>query len=768
EPPFPVVAPTEARATVDALFDEASRLRSEIDRTSFDLDAVLARTGTNLESVFRWVRTNTYPLPYRGVLKGAQGTLMDRGGSSLDRSLLLAELLQRAGHNVRLVNAQLSPKGRAIIDAQVLERLSQWSSSPRTEPEESGGLAVEVQRLAALSGQDPVQAVAYARELEKRGKAVRQEVLEQADHQTEALIQTVDLEKGGLSPLEAALPALQDHWWVEVLDPPEVALDLYFDQREEGIEAQGLGATPKSHAIEAIPETLFHTVTISVVAEQSSGERVRSRPALEETFRVADLGLRPLELSFVPSWKEGSVEELLNLESGDDSAVAPWKDRFDEALNRETGWTPALRIGEEVHIESTIAPDGSVGPAQALYGTGQALGSALSRLEALGDAGSDPSGSGLVQVATKVTLQGPDGGTSHTRTLFDERDRDGESQQPMDRRQRNARFLSTQSFVIQTGEVSLAFLADAEFEAILGMQKPLRQLITSAQDGNRAEVLKTMLSLRPPVDPAQQLAGLRWGGLVSKGNSVVVSANVLSSFRAVSLEGSVSRVVSGLDILENQVLPVAASADDARRANVYRGVLDTLLEDAVLGFVPERTNTAHFMGRDGASSEKGRSTWRMASASVGAELYPGAAHRLADSEDGEPLRIVYSPSRRASGAANAPFWLVDTRTGATLGLDSEGRGSAFTEFLVLLNNMWTLANGFAVAAKCAEADATGGYCEFQSCLYSATTLTIGVYGSGFLAFGLGVGAGAVAAGGLLYKFKTAVVGAVVSDICESS
>ena len=60
--------------------------------------------------LFEWVRGSPYWVPYRGSLRGPTGVLMDRLGSSLDRSLLLAELLRTAGHQARLVRAELSER----------------------------------------------------------------------------------------------------------------------------------------------------------------------------------------------------------------------------------------------------------------------------------------------------------------------------------------------------------------------------------------------------------------------------------------------------------------------------------------------------------------------------------------------------------------------------------------------------------------------------------------------------------------------------------
>ena len=75
-------------------FDRAAE--KEIPRDTFDPQAIIDKVGKDPNKLFEWVRDNTYWVPYRGMLRGHVGVLMDRVGSSLDRSLLLAELLRRA------------------------------------------------------------------------------------------------------------------------------------------------------------------------------------------------------------------------------------------------------------------------------------------------------------------------------------------------------------------------------------------------------------------------------------------------------------------------------------------------------------------------------------------------------------------------------------------------------------------------------------------------------------------------------------------------
>ena len=89
------------------LFRALDAATKRIDRTSFDPVAVVEKVGSRTDALFVWVRDNTRWVPYRGALRGPVGVLMDRSGNSLDRALLLGELLQLGGHTARLARAQV-------------------------------------------------------------------------------------------------------------------------------------------------------------------------------------------------------------------------------------------------------------------------------------------------------------------------------------------------------------------------------------------------------------------------------------------------------------------------------------------------------------------------------------------------------------------------------------------------------------------------------------------------------------------------------------
>src|SRR5436190_14207760 len=85
-----------------AQLEQAQR---EIPRETFDVKAIVDLVGRDPEKLLAWVRDNTTWVPYRGLLRGDRGVLMDRVGSSLDRAMLVYSLVRTAGAKPRLAHA---------------------------------------------------------------------------------------------------------------------------------------------------------------------------------------------------------------------------------------------------------------------------------------------------------------------------------------------------------------------------------------------------------------------------------------------------------------------------------------------------------------------------------------------------------------------------------------------------------------------------------------------------------------------------------------
>ncbi|MDP7453313.1 MAG: hypothetical protein QGE95_13710, partial [Arenicellales bacterium] len=88
---------------------------SQVNEAQFDIQALQQQIGTEPDLLGHWVRTQTRWLPYIGALKGPHGTLMARQGNLLDRSLLLAALLEASGKETRIGHFDVTPEQRKLL-----------------------------------------------------------------------------------------------------------------------------------------------------------------------------------------------------------------------------------------------------------------------------------------------------------------------------------------------------------------------------------------------------------------------------------------------------------------------------------------------------------------------------------------------------------------------------------------------------------------------------------------------------------------------------
>ncbi len=132
-----------------ALEDAAAQIPAE----TADPSALLEKVGREPAKLLEWVRDNTHLAPYRGSLRGASGVLQDRVGSSLDRSLLLAELLRAAGFEVRLANGAVTDAAKvsAAIRAIPADRSPARDANPELTAANEAATAANAKATARVA-----------------------------------------------------------------------------------------------------------------------------------------------------------------------------------------------------------------------------------------------------------------------------------------------------------------------------------------------------------------------------------------------------------------------------------------------------------------------------------------------------------------------------------------------------------------------------------------------------------------------------------------
>jgi hypothetical protein len=163
--PADVTQTAEARAAAAEQFDRSVNAIADAARQAprdrFDVQWVVNHVGADPVKLFEWVRDQTAWVPYRGVLRGEAGVLMDRLGNSLDRALLLAALLKASGQPVRLAHGTIAAaetpallsKIRTVpqLNASLVSTAAGGSSAPAPTTSRSAGdpldEAAQIRRL---------------------------------------------------------------------------------------------------------------------------------------------------------------------------------------------------------------------------------------------------------------------------------------------------------------------------------------------------------------------------------------------------------------------------------------------------------------------------------------------------------------------------------------------------------------------------------------------------------------------------------------------
>ena len=123
------MAPAE---TFDPLarLDQLTTVLDAIPAERWDVAALAATFEGDPERAFAFVRDRIGFDPYRGVLRGAEGTLAAQAGSAADRAELLGSLLRAMGFTTRFAFADLD----AATADRLIERSLQTPESPLEGP----------------------------------------------------------------------------------------------------------------------------------------------------------------------------------------------------------------------------------------------------------------------------------------------------------------------------------------------------------------------------------------------------------------------------------------------------------------------------------------------------------------------------------------------------------------------------------------------------------------------------------------------------------
>jgi hypothetical protein len=242
-----------------------------------------AELGNDVGALFAFVRDRIRHDVYRGVLRGGNGTLLAEAGNALDKTVLLRELLAFAGHETRFAHGPLFDSARAgllLTPAPLPQPLSSVDSSTDVDPT-AKALLDKVQRDTDDHFRTVKAAIAGA---------------------------NISLPKTATVTPEDLLTELGDHYWLQVKQGNGwIDLDPSFADAQPGKSYAALAET-----LPALPDELFHRVSLQIILEEMKDQQLTTRPLLTYEATAASLSAMPLVLAHQPgSWtKPTPISEL--------------------------------------------------------------------------------------------------------------------------------------------------------------------------------------------------------------------------------------------------------------------------------------------------------------------------------------------------------------------------------------------------------------------------------------------------------------------------
>lgn len=671
--PRPSVAPAELDSGLRAVADG----ERGVSRDHWDPAYVVGQVGRDPQALYRWVRNSTVPLPYQGVLRGPVGVLLDREGNSLDRALLLATLLQQAGHTVRLARADLT---RAQAFALVPALLARSPAEPLLQPTsaDDSTLAREVRAAAARYGWDTL--VVERRLIQQSASMTRT----RADLNARAADQALRLRVllpgvGGAGDrrarVNAAIDALTDHWWVQRqngedwinLDP-----DIADDSLAGAIDVPR--STPGTMELDS---TLYHQIVVRLVTERWAGGAVQERKALETVVRSADAIGRTITLQV---WPQGWPAKSL-LETAEGTRA------FRSTALAQRAWRATLFVGSDVAADAIIGEDGGTRSAAAggpLGGLGRGI------TEGIGESNSGDALLTAAWLEYEIRVPGKPPRTAR-RVLFDLLGASARAAHQVAAPEIDDRAKLTRSLALMRSTEILPvaskfapeFLIHRASETLLHNGAVVRPAI-SDQGSDMDGVVDLAAQVEPIPSTLYAIALARFVGPSAK-EVYIEQPNILTRhvFPApAGFPALASRIVlkEAVDIVANDV-GVSLTTADAIGARLRQGVFDTDAEALVPSSgKPSESVGEIFSTSNGWIALSTLQDARLSTLQVSADV----RQRIAD--DLKAGYVVVAPTApvRTGSADFFGWWRIDPATGQTLGVSANGWGQSLAERAMLV------------------------------------------------------------------------------------
>ena len=673
-----------ARDQLGRVFKAIETVDAELPRDSFDPSAIVTQVGGDRVKLFEWVRDQTVYASYRGQLRGATGVLMDRTGNSLDRSLLLATLLQKAGQSVRLAHGTIAPE-----QAKTLQATLRTEPATPQPPQPSEAIGDELRKLAEKHGINLSAVTAEQTKLQFGADKRTEKLAERLSEQTPALLQAVGGEPAA-APAADVLATMSDHWWVQAADgdvwqdldvlSPTAKPGEKLCEPAETIAANAQGQFP-------IAENLRHGVRIRLLIETCQAGKATEQSVFDQIIRADEVFGQRITISHWPlNWP------------GDDIANSPDLRKRTMAITAEQKeWMPVVRIGSKQILQTSFTATGEIDRKpnpDPMARFGKALGKIGNVFDALDAPAAAPAGKPELTaewIEYQVISPG-EPARVHRRQVFDlVGPAVRTSNIPADLKLTEPQLVERGLALLGGFEVlplpcrlSPAFVTHLSLKATIANQSQMLWLLDNKAAADRKAAMKKLESMTPPPGPLNDLAITRHTTGRFGDKLTYTHTNVLTCRWQPRVDFDAGKVTlcQGFDIVENGLSARPDPKTSAFTMRLEQGVLETNAEALLTGgcSLVENTANAFDLQQEGWITVRKVNDPAWQAAKVPADVRT----RVNEAVAGGMVAVVSGKPVDINGRQSFGWWRVDPATGQTLGMSDIGGGATMAEYAFMV------------------------------------------------------------------------------------
>ena len=630
----------------EGVIPEAEAWLAAQPRDAYDLEALAAKLTTPQEA-FAYVRDQIAYEPYRGVMKGAAGALLTHGANDCDRALLLARLLAAQGLEVKLVRATLPPTAaRALMD------------DAAARPDALACLSAALPAVPAPPSEEPVERKEF-RQLFDQSVADRAGAIRLAESDAVPVLAAAM----SVAATRAAAPAPPSalHVWMQaVIDGRTVDLDT---SRADAKFGEAPAPAGEAWTADALPDELFHTVSLRLVEEALVGAGLERRKLVAHDARAAEMLGTGLRLAIIPKTAPEAAGDYRPL-------VLAGDEMFEGTTFRLSG--------ASVEPAASAGPGGMLG---AFGGGGEPEGASKPAKE-------DPNGLRLARLWVEVVFHAPGLPDETVRRMIIDRVEPQSGGWQLNPALADDQVVRT--LLIQTWDAVLD----------VGAPHPLALLQAQITALKTIDPVQTALAKNPALDPrdipapapAPQLLGFFFASALKRHQlGTAAGAHLLGFLERPRLAflrhgfvvgdwtdfATTARYREGIDLV-NAPIRFLGRPEAAAAAALRAGVSDTILELYTLNY-PAFFNTVPLI--ESAQAQKVTLVTVAGMAQLGQISVPPAIRAvLADEIAGGCVLVAPAHPIAYAGTHAFGWWSLDPATGYAIGKMELGGAQGLAEY----------------------------------------------------------------------------------------